>query len=523
MTEEEGAPLDIKFQQRFSKNLLSNIAFFVLNVIIGLALVPFFLDTLGPAAYGLIPLATSLTSYVTLVIDAMNGAIARYLTIDLQRGDITKANETFNTAIFSTLGIILILVPISLIVAGLAPSIFDIGTESPTAVFLLFALVFGSILIRAWSSNFMATLFAYNRLDFRNYVNIANLLVQVFVVILLFWGIGPSLPYVGFSYFAAAVLALVLSYILSRKLCPFLTISVAKFSKSRLREILSITGWTTIIKIGLLFQGHIALIAVNILFGDVAGTEYSLTLMWSVLLITIAGLLTNCFTPMIYSYRAKNDRNGIIKFTSFTVKITTLFMALLIGLVSIFASQLLTFWVGNEYAALGSLMWFVVIPVIFSIQSSCCAPINAAYVRVRMPAIANIVVGVLNLVLVFALPMIFNIGMYGIALAIGISAFILSGVFSPVYGAYIVKAPLFTFVKPALTGYLTLAVFLVAGSVLTNFVYVDSIIGLIITGCIISGIYGLFLCKILLKKAERIQIRSVLPPIVTRLIPTWLL
>ncbi|PAV09390.1 lipopolysaccharide biosynthesis protein [Methanocorpusculum parvum] len=523
MTEEQGAPLDIKFQQRFSKNLISNVVYFVLNVIIGLALVPFFLDTLGEAAYGLIPLATSLTSYVTLIIDAVNGAISRYLTIDLQRGDITKANETFNTAVFGTLGIILILVPISLLVAGLAPSIFNIGTESPTAVFLLFALVFGSILIRAWSSNFMVTLFAYNRLDLRNYVNVANLLVQVVVVILLFWIIGPSLPLVGFSYFVAAVAALALSYILSRNLCPFLTISVEKFSKSRLREILSITGWTTIIKIGLLFQGHIALIAVNILFGDVAGTEYSLTLMWSALLLTIAGLLTNCFTPMIYSYRAKNNRDGIIKFTSFTVKITTLFMALLIGLVCIFASQLLTFWVGNEYAALATLMGFVVIPVIFLIQSSCCAPINAAYVRVRMPAIANIVVGVFNLILVFALPIIFNIGMYGIALAIGFSNFILFGGFSPIYGAYILKAPLFTFVKPALPGYLTLAVFLVAGSILTYFVYIDSIVELIIAGCIISGIYGLFLCKILLNKEERILIRSVLPKMVARFIPTWLL
>lgn len=63
------APLDIKFQSRFLPNLVSNVIYFILNIIIGLALVPFFLDTLGEAAYGLVPLATSVTSYVVCVLN----------------------------------------------------------------------------------------------------------------------------------------------------------------------------------------------------------------------------------------------------------------------------------------------------------------------------------------------------------------------------------------------------------------------------------------------------------------------
>jgi O-antigen/teichoic acid export membrane protein len=125
LSEPSSAPLDIKFTQRFSGNLLSNIAYFVLNIIIGLALVPFFLDTLGEAAYGLIPLATSLTGYVTIVIDAINSAVTRFLTVDLQRSDLERASETFNTAVFTTLGVILCLIPIAIAAAWIAPSIFQ--------------------------------------------------------------------------------------------------------------------------------------------------------------------------------------------------------------------------------------------------------------------------------------------------------------------------------------------------------------------------------------------------------------
>lgn len=111
------APLDIKFTQRISKNVTSNIVYFVINIIIGLKLVPYFVDTLGLAAYGLIPLATSITSYVTLIIDSLNTSISRFLTIDLQRSDIARANQTFNTALFGTLAIVLILIPIVLLVS----------------------------------------------------------------------------------------------------------------------------------------------------------------------------------------------------------------------------------------------------------------------------------------------------------------------------------------------------------------------------------------------------------------------
>jgi O-antigen/teichoic acid export membrane protein len=50
------------------RNLAANIAYFLVNIIIGALLVPYFINTLGVAAYGLIPLATSITGYVAIVV-----------------------------------------------------------------------------------------------------------------------------------------------------------------------------------------------------------------------------------------------------------------------------------------------------------------------------------------------------------------------------------------------------------------------------------------------------------------------
>jgi len=534
LTESDPAPLDIKFTQRFSGNLLSNVAYFILNIIIGLALVPFFLDTLGEVAYGLIPLATSVTSYVTLFIDAVNTSVSRFLTIDLQRTDVAGANRTFNTALFGTLGVITLTVPVALAVAYMAPSLFSIGELAKFDAFLLFAMVFGSVLIRAWSSNFMTILFAYNRLDLRNYVNITNQIVQLCLVVALFLCLGPSLVLVGCSYLAAASVAFAMAFALSRKLCPFLEISPRYFVRSLLGELVGTAGWFAFISLGSLLFMNVALIIVNILFGEVAGAEYSFAFIWGILLFDIGGLITNMFAPMFYSYYAKGDTASLIQFGSLTIRLVGLFMVLPIGLVCVFAPQLLTLWIGVEYARLAPLVWIIVLPVLVRIQAGCIYPIYVVYKKVRAPAVATCVAGVLNVVLALSLPFVFNIGMYGVACASAISIALFSVGFSPLYNAYVADAPRFEFLKQMLVGICALGVLCVAGSAFMSILSVTGIVSLsavniatlpvlIFTGFGITAAYLLFLLNFVLNPEEKKIIRSYLPRACQQKIPSWLL
>ena len=523
MTEEEGAPLDIKFQQRFSKNLISNVVYFVLNVIIGLALVPFFLDTLGPAAYALVPLATSITSYISVILDSINSSVSRYLTIDLQRANMTSANQTYNSSIFGMLLVLVILVPVSVIVAGLSPSLFDIGESAAADVFLLFLFVFASVLIRAFSSCFMVTLFAYNRMDLRNYVNIFYQILQIVLIILLFAVFGPSLVFIGISYASAAVVSLILSFILSRNICPTLTISISSFSKSRFKEIGGLTFWALLERIGSLLQMNLALIAVNILYGAVAETQYSIALTWATLLYAVGGLVTSTFTPMIYSYRSKDDVGGLVKFSTFATRVTGLFMTLPIGLACIFSPLLLTLWVGEEYASLSPLVWILVIAPTINVMASCFGSINSAYLRVRYPAIFTFIMGLLNAGLIFSIDAIFDIGMYSAAFAYVICMILSSGLNTPLYIAHILKISYLTFLKPMFYGYVSLAGLLIAGLIVTSFISVDSIIMLIISGFVFSIVYLLIILKLVLKKEEKDLIRSCIPQAINKLIPKCIL
>ncbi len=123
------------FKEQLPHNLIGNIGWFLANLIIGLLLVPYFINTLGVAAYGLIPLATSITGYVAIVADSLNTSVSRYLTVDLQRRDFAAANRTFNTSLFGLSAIILLMVPVVFIVSWIIPSFFNIPAGQETGAF----------------------------------------------------------------------------------------------------------------------------------------------------------------------------------------------------------------------------------------------------------------------------------------------------------------------------------------------------------------------------------------------------
>lgn len=265
-----------------------------------------------------------------------------------------------------------------------------------------------------------------------------------------------------------------------------------------------------------------ALILVNIMFGEIAGTQYSLVITWSMLLLGLAGLVTNTFTPMSYSYRARDDKIGLTRFTLFAMRCTGLFIALPIALLCVFSPQIMTIWVGEEYAELAPLVWIILAPMIVRIQTSCTDPIFAAYLRVRAPAIFSIAVGILNVILALLLPVIMNNGMYGVAYA-GSLVLLMVGAFFLMFNAHVLQMPLGTFFRPIGTGIAALGFSSIVGILYVSVIPVDSVPMLIASGALISILYGAIVLRLVLKENERKLIRSCMPAFADELIPSWIL
>ncbi|KKH16916.1 lipopolysaccharide biosynthesis protein [Methanosarcina mazei] len=491
------------FSKQVPKNLLANVLYFIVNVIIGLFLVPFFIESLGVASYALVPLATSLTGYVNLVVQSLNTSVSRYLTIDLQKKEFEKANITFNTALFGTLGIILVMLPFVVLISYYAPSFFDIPTSQENAARILFLGVISSFLLRAWGSNFGVSLFAYNRLDLQNMINAVNILVQVGLIILFFRLYSPNLVYIGLAYLIGAVVAFILTIIFSRKINPHIKVNIKEFRRLKVNEMTGMGGWIIVNQIGSLLFLQIDLIVVNKLFGAIAGGEYSVVLTWSMMLRTIAGMLVGVLTPVILTYYAKEKIDELINISKSTVKLTGLAMALPIGYICGFAPQLLSLWVGPEFAKLSLLMVLMLSHLVINLPVTPLFAINVAYNKVRIPGIVTFFMGIGNFLLAVMIPYITGWNYYGVAIAGAIMLTLKNAFFTPWYATRVLGISGTTFVNSMLPGVFAMILTGVVSGLVANYLQISGIISLLICGIILTAVYLLAVWEFGLKPLEK--------------------
>ncbi len=514
---------DIKFSKRLSGNLITNIVVLILNTCIGLFLTPFFLDTLGEVAYGIIPLATSVTSYVTLVVSSLNSSVSRYLMIDLRRGDFRAARTTFNTAFFGILVIVLILLPIALSIAFFSPIIFNIGNQNPIDVILLFSLVFGSSLVSVIAGNFMVTLQSYNRLDLRNIITIVQLFVQIGLLIVFFSFVEPSLPFVGIAYLSASIISVILAIIFSHIVCKELNVSKSSFSKSRAKDIGLMSMWTLVANVGTMLRINTALVLVNLFCGAVIVAQYSIAYTGQTMCLAIVSTITTIFIPMIYTYAGVDDKKGLVDFLSLAVKCSCLFMGVVLGVAFAYLSDVLTIWVGSEYASLAFLAALLMLPSIVHAGYSCIVPISSAYLKVREVAIMGCSFGIFTLFLYLLFFIVFDWGVYGVALTMLIIAIIGEGIIIPWYVASILKVYRWSLITPMIPGIIMFVVALILSSIVKFLIPLSSILNLLFGGTVILVLYVFICTTILLNKKEKGMIRVCIPKSLEKYIPKWIL
>lgn len=518
MTRENVA--DIQFSKRFSANLVTNIISIIISTLIGILLIPFFIDTLGEAAYGLIPLATSITSYVVLFVDAINAFTLRFLMFNLRESKIKEAQIVFNTMLGLIICCVLILVPVSVLLSLITPNIFNIGDVDSLSVIILFALIFFSSLLNMLKVSFTSALLSYNRIDLKNIVEIFQNIMRVGLIVLLFAFITPSLTYIGIAYFAAAFFSLILAIIFSRKKCPELKINLSYFSKRQLYALVLPTFWTCVKYIGVMLRSNIGLIIANILCGVVVGAEYAVIFMWQTLLITIMGCLTIIYEPNIYTYCAKNDERGLLSFLSLATRSTAIASGLIIGLLAVYSSELLTLWVGEEFAHLGLLAILLVFPVLFRASADNLNYLMVAKLKFKQNAFIYLIAGILTAV--FSALGAYFFGMPGLVIAGGLVMILIEGGGMFVYTAYLMKQRVSSMLWYLIPGLLMLVITVVIGAVVKMLFSGETLVSLIIGGGII-GLLALLICsRLLLNGEDRKNIRACIPKWVEKKVPRWL-
>ena len=348
----------VDFSRQIPKNLVINILSFVATVVIGLWLTPYLLKHLGIVAYGLIPLAMFLSQYVSVIINAINMSIGRFLLIAIQKKEDINANEIFNTSLI----IILVFIIFQALVMGVI--LFDITLffTIPKALIVdatwLFGLTFVGFSISLFRSVFGTSMFAYNRLDILRSIDIGQNVVRVFVIVVLFSMDEPLLKYVGFANLIASISAVLPTLYYFRKYTPQLIVKVSSFSQHRVLELSKMSAWILINQVGVLLLGNIDLYLVNKWIGVQATGEYAIVLQFTSIFRTFLTLFAGILTPVIMIYYAQADFAKLKQFTIIASKMMVVGLVLPLTILIGFSEELITLWLGEKFAYLHTLISF---------------------------------------------------------------------------------------------------------------------------------------------------------------------
>lgn len=507
----EYAELNKKFAAQLPKNISANLVYYVISLFIGILITPYFVSTLGVAAYGIIPLATSMVGYVGLVITSLDGAVTRYLTVDLQKEDFEAANVTFNTAMFGYSAMVIIMMPIIVILSFLAPYIFNAPAGQETAVIILFFSVFSASLIRTWCGGYSVQLFAYNRIDLQNVVNIINLVVQYGLIFLFFTVFKPDLTYVAIAILAGSVSSSLAAVMFAKELCPHLRISIKSINRSKLKDLSSLSWWVIIDQICTLLLLQIDLIVVNLLFGTAPAGEYAIVLQMVVILRGATNAIYSVLSPMFIGYYAKGYFEMLIKMVTSSTKLLGLLIALPIGFICGFAPDILSLWVGGKFTFLSSLVIVMVLPLVINLTVIPLFAVNFTYNKMRVNGLLSLALGIINVFSSIALPLITGWGYYAVALS-GISLQVIKNIsFTPWYASKLLCIKMSDIINAMIPGIMAAIVLVVISAVIRSLIQINSIPILFVVGCIISLIYALLVWRCALSSFERNFFKSYLP------------
>lgn len=469
------------------KNIGSNTALVVINILISFWYTPFLIHNLGNERFGFVPLTDSVIQFFSILTLSLNTATGRYLTIELEKNNQTRSNQIFNTTLVGTFLLITLAFPIAILLVFLAPEVFHVPESYAVDVQILFIGTISAFFLTTLRSNFSVATFAKNRFDLRNIVTLLARIGQVVVIILLFQCYSPSLLHVSIGALSAGILAFIGDYALWKKLLPMLKVSLKTFKKNHFRALMQTSVWMLIYQIGfMLFLNTDMVVANQTLALSTAGMFGALLVIPKNLHI-LSRAVGGVWGPTFLARFSQSDYQGMDKIVQYSVKIIGFSIALPIGLLSGLSRPFLTLWLGSDYEIMAGILVLMIVHLSVNLITAPYFNIQVSLNKIAFPSLINLILGVANFF--FALILSRQIGVIGIVLAGALLQTIKNLIVMPIYTAKIMHLVWWRYVL-GLLPILLITLGIAAAAFGLAFIFpIRTFAGLIWLGTLVSGGY----------------------------------
>jgi len=412
----------MKQANRITTNTISNTASFVLTAIIGFILAPFLLEHLGKSTYGIWVLIASAFTYRRLLTIGLNSAVDRHIPAFLVNHDYGGVNRVLNTTFFTYCFSATLLGIIVAIVVLWMPVWFSSGKKETISAIQIAVCIIGlGVALIVVTNVFPALLSGFQRHDLIAISDISVMLLRTAIIFVIL-PLGYGMVFVASIFTAGyAVRAILLSYFAVRQF-PKVQISFSFFQLDTLKKLLTYSINTFLFGVGQLLQIQISLVLVGILFGAASVPEFSLPFLIVTLMGNIVLALSKAIKPAA-SHLHASDKLSYVRelYFSFT-KFVLIIIIGMAGFFIIYGDSFMKIWLGKNFFE-DTAQILTVLVIAGSVRSWHIPAflIVSGLGYHRRFGIVAILGGVSTIVLIFGIYFIFDVGVFGVAVAYAIS------------------------------------------------------------------------------------------------------
>jgi O-antigen/teichoic acid export membrane protein len=291
------------------KNMIWNWAGVAVEAAVGLIMAPFLIRTLGDDIYGVWIVIGSLAGYFGMLDLGMRGAVGRFVAMRLQQNDRRGIEEVLGTAVAALLGVSAIAIVLLFVLSQFTSRIFGIGPERSNEAATAMMIVAVQLGIFFFTRLFDATLWAMQRFDLLNKIDIPTTLFRAGSTYLLVRNGGGLIAMAWISLICIVVPG-VLKLWFTYKLLPGLRVQPKFATRSMFRQLVDFGFWNFIIAIAVMARTQLIPLSIGAIMGAAAVVPFSLVTRLIGLSSVLSNALTGVFAPIAIKLFAKQDEQG---------------------------------------------------------------------------------------------------------------------------------------------------------------------------------------------------------------------
>lgn len=427
--------------KRLAISMSATLIAFAVQIGINFYLTPYIVGSLGAEAYGFVPLVNNIIGYASILTAAVNAMAGRFISLELNSGNVRKANVYFNSVLTADI-VLAVILAIPCFVFSVRPDlVMNVPSDLYDDVRLTFLYAAVGMEMSLIFSVYGVVYYVKNRLEKSSVRNIEGNLLRAAVLIVLFTIFSPKIYYVTASVLILNLYTCVANWYYTKKLMPELALNFRQYSFKAVKDLVSGGTWNSVNSLSYTLLISLDLYLANVFLGAAIGGQYSLAKVIPSFVTNLGYTFSSVFAPQVMIYYAKKQHNELMRFVCFAMKFMGMVLTLPIGFLLVFGEEFFKIWTPTEDASFLHAM--SVVALLALIPSCCTMPANNLFTvtnKLKLPALVFFICGVLNIVLVIPLLVFTDFGIWSIVLVAGILDGLKNMLFVSAYAGKVVGA-----------------------------------------------------------------------------------